>query len=108
MKIVQDPSQAIQRVKVGMTGLAFVILLIFLASAILSSASREGPVTAVGAAKPEVVANITAPADNSIDASKEPLAELGVAPSAAVEPANSAAAAPRPAPDPVPANQSPR
>lgn len=92
MKNAQEPSQAIQRVKVGMTGLAFVMLLIGLASAILSSASREVPVTAVGAAKPDVVVNMTGPLDNSEDAAKEPLAELGVAPSTALEPANAAGA----------------
>jgi hypothetical protein len=102
MKNAQEPSQAIQRVKVGMTGLAFVMLLIGLASAILSSASREPPVVAVGAAKPEVVANITGPGDNTADAAKEPLAELGVAPSAALESANQTVPAVSPPPSPAP------
>ncbi len=65
-----------------MIGLAAVVLLIGLASAIFSSVSRERPVDAIGAARPEVVANLAdggpAPA-----ASNEPLAELGVTPSAA-------------------------
>lgn len=78
-----EQTQAMQRVKVGMTGLAIVLLLIGLASAVFSSASRETPVAAVGAAKPEVVANLMM--DNGVaadPAAKEPLAEIGVTPSA--------------------------
>lgn len=69
-----------------MVGLAAVILLIGLASAIFSAASRERPV-AVGASNVTAVklaANVTDPAD-------EPLAELGVAPSADVNAAQPAA-----------------
>lgn len=84
MKKSNDTAQSIQRVKVGMTGLAFVMLLIGLASAIFSSASRETPIAVAGGAKPDVVANLslangTDPAEND----REPLAELGIAPSAA-------------------------
>ncbi len=73
-----------QRVKVGMTGLASVLVLIGLASAVFSSASTEPGVTAIGASKPDVVANMT---DTAIDnmTANEPLAELGVAPSASTE-----------------------
>jgi hypothetical protein len=76
-------TQTAQRIKVGMTGLAVVLLLMALASAIFRSASKEKPVEVAGASKPEVVANIsitndTAPATGA----GEPLAELGVAPSA--------------------------
>ncbi|OYY91115.1 MAG: hypothetical protein B7Y45_05195 [Sphingomonas sp. 28-66-16] len=88
-----------QRVKVGMTGLAFVLLLIGLASAVFSSANREPPVQAVGASKPEVVANLSMgdnPIGNEAEV-KEPLAELGVTPSAATETLNTTAPAP-PAP----------
>ena len=75
-----DSAQAMQRVRVGMTGLLMVMVLIGLASFIFTSANREQPVTAVGASNAAVVANI---ADgNSVDKGKdEPLAELGVAPS---------------------------
>ena len=52
------PAQTMQRVKVGVIGLAAVMLLIGLASAIFGSASRERPVSAVGAPKAEVVANM--------------------------------------------------
>lgn len=71
--------QTVQRVKVGMIGLAAVILLIGLASAIFSVASRERPV-AVDASNVAVAK----PSNNTADAANEPLAELGVAPSADV------------------------
>ncbi|GAA0727256.1 hypothetical protein GCM10009106_03060 [Sphingomonas japonica] len=75
-----------QRVRVGVTGLASVVLLIGVAAAVWSSASREAPVTAVGASNSAVVANITSPIDATGDAAAvetEPLAELGAAPSTA-------------------------
>ena len=74
-----------QRVRVGMTGLAIVLVLIGLASAIFSSANREAPVTAVGAPNASVVANMTDEDVNTaaVKGKDEPLAELGVAPSAA-------------------------
>lgn len=87
MRIVaQDPGQTVQRVKVGLTGLALVLLLIGLASAIFSSASKERPVDVTGAPKADIVANLSVTNDDAIaDAAKtsEPLAELGVAPSTA-------------------------
>ncbi len=71
-----------QRVRVGMTGLAMVLVLIGLASAIFSSASRDEPVAAVGAANALVVANMTGePGNSTAEGKDEPLAELGVAPS---------------------------
>ncbi len=78
-----QPGQTMQRVRVGMTGLASVLLLIALASAIFSSASHEAPVRAVGAPKADVVANLTNETAPSASASSEPLAELGVTPSTA-------------------------
>lgn len=81
----EEQVQAMQRVKVGMTGLAAVVLLIGLAGAIFNSASKEPAVTAVGAPKPEVVANLTATPDNTIDAANQPLTDLGVAPSTTVD-----------------------
>ena len=88
--IAQDSAQTSQRVKVGMIGLAAVLLIIGLAAAIFSTASRERAV--VGGARADVVANMamantTMPQDRPTN---EPLAELGVAPSAA--PDNSVAA----------------
>lgn len=68
-----------QRVKVGLIGLAAVLLLIGLASLVIGSATRERPIGGIGAPQPEVVANMAL--DNAAGASAEPLAELGVAPS---------------------------
>ncbi|HEX8418433.1 MAG TPA: hypothetical protein VF638_00295 [Sphingomonas sp.] len=81
MKVVREPSQTSQRVKVGMVGLAAVILLIVLASAILGTATRERPIGAAGSAREDVVANIAS--INAADAAStgEPLAELGITPS---------------------------
>ena len=69
-----------QRVKVGVIGLAAVMLLIGLASIIIGSATRERPVSVIGAPQPAVVANMAL--DNGSVPVGEPLAELGVAPSA--------------------------
>lgn len=78
-----DSAQAMQRVRVGLTGLAMVLVLIGLASAIFTAANRDAPVSAVGASNSAVVANITDGVGNvTADKPKdEPLAELGVAPS---------------------------
>lgn len=79
-----NSSQSMQRVRVAMTGLAAVVVFIGLASALFNSAANEPPVTAIGAARPEVVANMTDTAVANAS-SNEPLAELGVAPSATGE-----------------------
>lgn len=84
--------QIMQRVRVGMTGLAGVALLIALASAIFSSVSDEAPVSADGAPKADVVANLTSN-QTAPESPNEPLAELGVAPGAAPVPGNQAAPA---------------
>ena len=60
-----------------MVGLAAVVLLIGLASAIFSAANRERP--AVVSASNVAAAKLAA---NTADPANEPLAELGVAPSA--------------------------
>ena len=78
MKTVHEPGQSMQRVRVGVTGLAIVLLLIGLASAILRSVNHERPVALPGASKADVVANIAAV--NETDPAGEPLAEIGVAP----------------------------
>ena len=89
-----EASQSMQRVRVAMTGLAAVFVFIGLASAAFNYESKETAVTAIGAAKPETVANI---ADTAlINTADEPLAELGIAPSAAAsEDTNAAGAATR-------------
>ncbi|RYG84397.1 MAG: hypothetical protein EON59_13370 [Alphaproteobacteria bacterium] len=91
----QDSAQAMQRVRVGLTGLAIVLVLIGLASAIFSSANRDQPVAAVGAPNASVVANITVGTTANGIAEKgkdEPLAEMGVTPSTASTEAVDAAA----------------
>lgn len=87
-----------QRVRVGLTGLAIVLVLIGLASAIFSSANRDDPVSAIGAPNAAVVANMTDGAGNAAadKGKEEPLAELGVAPSAA------SSEAPKPVAEPLP------
>lgn len=85
MKRRSDPSQSMQRVKVGMIGLAVVVLLIGLASAIIGSATRDRTGLALSASQPGV-ANMAM----ANQAAAEPLAELGVAPMAG----NTAATAP--------------
>lgn len=77
-------AQTRQRIRVGMLGLAVVVLLIGVASVIFSAVDRERPVTAAGAARPDVVANMALPGAVPADApTNEPLAELGVTPSTA-------------------------
>jgi hypothetical protein len=72
----RQPSQAIQRARVGLIGLAAVILLIGLASVIMRAVNRERPVAVVGASQPDVVANMAVA--NLEEAGSEPLADLGV------------------------------
>ena len=83
MTTSQESVQRTQRVKVGMIGLAAVLLLIGLAAAIFSTASRDRGVP--GGARPDVVANLTM--GNSLAGlsdGTEPLADLGVTPSTGV------------------------
>lgn len=84
MTVAREPSQAMQRVKVGMIGLAAVVLLIALASAIIGSATRERPIATAGAARADVVARIALTNTTAAESASagEPLAELGVSPSA--------------------------
>lgn len=102
-----DTDQTMQRVRVGMTGLASVLVIIGLASAIFTSANREQPVEAVGASKEETVANMTGlvPANASAEKPKDdPLAELGVAPSTADQGNSATAPVDTPETAPQPAN----
>ena len=78
MKSGRDVGQAMQRVRVGLIGLAAVVLLIALASAVMRSANRETPVTVAGAPRTEAVANMGLLNQQEPG---EPLAELGVTPS---------------------------
>ena len=71
--------QVVQRVKVGMTGLAIVLLLIVLASVLVRSAGRERASVMAGASRADLAGNLAQA--NAADATSEPLAEIGVAPS---------------------------
>jgi hypothetical protein len=87
--LVRDNGQTMQRVKVGMIGLAAVLLMIGLSAMLFAIVSRERPINANGAPKADVAANLamsnnSAPADA---ATSEPLAEMGVAPAASPTPA---------------------
>lgn len=79
-----DRSQMAQRLLVGVTGLAVVLLLILVAGAVYRSASSEAPPDVVGAPKPETLANMTAQSDSNLAApdhgDDDPLAALGIAP----------------------------
>lgn len=77
-----DASQTTQRMRVGLIGLAAVLLLIGLAAAMFATVTHERPVPAIGEANSAVVADMVA--SNTL-AAREPLAELGVAPSAGVQ-----------------------
>jgi len=87
--VVRDSIQTMQRVKVGVIGLATVLLLIGLAATIFQIVSREKPGTAAGAPKADVAANLTSANGAVLNAApaSEPLAELGVAPAASPTPA---------------------
>ena len=69
-----------QRVRIGLTGLAFVFILVLL-GAVFTSPSAEEPITANLIDRQLDPANQAVPAPPSnVSEPKEPLAELGVAP----------------------------
>lgn len=71
-----------QRVRIGLTGLAFVFILVLL-GAIFSRASDEEPITPNLIEQQSAPDNIAAAANAVVEPKplpKEPLAELGVAP----------------------------
>ncbi|MCY7281827.1 MAG: hypothetical protein LH610_13230 [Sphingomonas bacterium] len=70
VRLMQEPnsSERIQRVRIGLTGLAFVFLLVLLGTAV----SRSGDNPAPGAAQANGLGNNAEP--------EEPLAQIGVAP----------------------------
>ncbi len=77
-----DTAHTMQRVRVGLTGLAIVAVMIALASAIGTWRTRDTAVSAIGGANVSVVANMTAVGNSLGEKIKdEPLAELGAAPS---------------------------
>lgn len=83
-----------QRVRIGLTGLAFVFLLVLL-GAVFTSPSNEAPIT------PNLIETqltggnrVAGPDTNQSAEPKEPLAELGVAPGNADDDNSSAQPAP--------------
>ncbi|HWL46602.1 MAG TPA: hypothetical protein VNQ31_02700 [Sphingomonadaceae bacterium] len=89
-----------QRVRIGLTGLAAVFLLVVLAAAFFGLVSNESAVKTDATGNVVAVAP-TPPGGEASEASqpKEPLAELGVAPGGASEAIrNDQSRAPRPAP----------
>ena len=98
MMIGQDQGQTSQRVKVGMIGLAAVLLLIGFAAAVFSTASRERPMAVAGGVRADVVANLVSGNQSApgAGATSEPLADLGLTPSAVSDPATNGNA-PKPA-----------
>lgn len=69
------PSERMQRLRVGITGLAAVVLIVLLATAIATGVRRTA------AANQNATSTVGAPASaNAVNAKSEPLAQLGVAP----------------------------
>lgn len=81
-----------QRVRIGLTGLAFVFLAVLLAAVFTRNPTREAPITSNLIAQQK--AGAVAPASAGPAAATEPLAQLGVAPGNADS--NRTAAAPSP------------
>ncbi|HEX8654171.1 MAG TPA: hypothetical protein VGB57_12640 [Allosphingosinicella sp.] len=86
-----------QRVRIGLTGLAFVFLLVVLAT-ILVRPSEEPPLSANTVGQPRGATGSTA---NSSGEPTEPLAQLGVAPGSAETNNSAAPSAPPVAPAPA-------
>jgi hypothetical protein len=86
-----------QRVRIGLTGLAFVFLLVVLAT-ILVRPSEEPPLSANNVNQPR---GATGASGNSGGEPTEPLAELGVAPGSAETNNSAAPSAPPVVPGPA-------
>ncbi len=71
-------SDGMQRVRIGLTGLAFVFVLVLLA-AVFTSPSEEEPITP-NSVEQQLAGNRPGGNAAAQDEPKEPLAELGVAP----------------------------
>jgi len=92
-----------QRVRIGLTGLAFVFLAVLLAAVFIRPAVEEAPITPTGVAG-QRAGIAPAPAAPAADPHTEPLAELGVAPG---NPETNEAAAPATQPARSPAGPPP-
>lgn len=82
----RDLSERSQRLRVGLTGLALVVVLGGLAGAVFNAVSEEPAAGPTGNADAAIVAEVVTPANTAtaVDSrTNEPLAELGVAPNTA-------------------------
>ncbi|AYJ88060.1 hypothetical protein D3Y57_15920 [Sphingomonas paeninsulae] len=70
-----------QRIRVGVTGLAAVVLIVLLAAAIATSVRRTANMNAPGATAP-LATGPKSTNSKTVDPDSEPLAQLGVAPGA--------------------------
>lgn len=82
-RVADEKSQSMQRVRVGMIGLAAMILLIGLASILFSGVREQRGRAAAGGGNAQVVANMADTETAALNATDEPLADLGVAPGSA-------------------------
>jgi hypothetical protein len=73
-----EPGERMQRVRVGVTGLAAVVIVVAVATAVASGVRRSAEASNA-VAPPPVVATVPA-APNSANPNSEPLAQLGAAP----------------------------
>jgi hypothetical protein len=73
-----ETRERMQRIRVGMTGLAAVGLIVMVATAVATGVRRSASESAAAAGPPAVVVTVPVP----VDAKTEPLAQLGVAPDA--------------------------
>ena len=80
-----DAGQRMQRLRVGLTGLAAVLLVVILATAIASGVRRSAGENANAFSAPAVVATLPS-VGNATEANTEPLAQLGAAPGGKPEP----------------------
>ncbi len=73
-----ETRERMQRIRVGMTGLAAVGLIVMVATAVATGVRRSAVESAADAGPPAVVATVPV----AVDPKSEPLAQLGVAPDA--------------------------
>jgi hypothetical protein len=78
-----ETRERMQRVRVGMTGLAAVGLIVMIATAVATGVRRSASENAAAMGPPAVVATVPVPASGE---KSEPLATLGVAPDAKESP----------------------
>jgi|GEM_PF-1100565 len=85
-----DSHDPMQRVRVGLTGLAFVLLIVALVSVVFGAASDEKPVMPQSDLANMMMPMAPADGNAAVEAEKpaDPIAELGVAPSSATTDAN--------------------